>query len=69
MASQVGSVAAARRARRSAGDRLALALRLLQDPAYDVLLSGPSAFEDLPEVLPALTDGTLAALCQVIDYD
>jgi len=66
--SQVGSVAAARRARRSPTDRLALALRLLQDPAYDVLLSGPSAFEELPEVLPALTDGRLDALCQVIDY-
>ena len=69
VASQVGAVAAARRARRTPGDRLALALRLLEDPAYDVLLSGPSAFEELPRVLPALADGSLAALCHVIDYD
>jgi threonine dehydrogenase-like Zn-dependent dehydrogenase len=69
VSSQVGAVAAARRARRSHADRLALALRLLEDPAYDVLLSGPSRFEDLPEVLPALADDSLAALCQVIDYE
>jgi NADPH:quinone reductase-like Zn-dependent oxidoreductase len=67
-ASQVGSVAAARRSRRTTRDRLALALDLLRDPAYDVLLTGESRFEDLPEVMPRLADGDLPALCHSIDY-
>ena len=46
--SQVGSVAAARRGRRTTADRLRLALDLLRDPAFDVLLTGRSPFADLP---------------------
>ena len=38
--SQVGAVAPARRARRSHADRLALALDLLADPAFDALITG-----------------------------
>jgi threonine dehydrogenase-like Zn-dependent dehydrogenase len=68
-ASQVGQVAAARRGRRSTADRLALALRLLADPAYDALLTGESAFGDLPEVMPRLASGDLPALCHTIAYD
>jgi threonine dehydrogenase-like Zn-dependent dehydrogenase len=68
-ASQVGQVAAARRGRRSTADRLALALRLLADPAYDALLTGESAFADLPEVMPRLASGDLPALCHTIAYD
>ncbi len=41
--SQVGSVAPARRARRTYGDRLALALDLLADPAFDTLITGESS--------------------------
>ena len=67
-ASQVGSVAAARRGRRTHADRLALALDLLRDPAFDVLLTGRSPFEELPEVLPRLADGSLPALCHTITY-
>src|SRR4051794_30317348 len=40
--SQVGTVSPARAARRTAADRLALALDLLRDPAYDALLTGES---------------------------
>ncbi len=67
--SQVGSIAAARRARRSPADRLALALDLLQDPAFDALLTGVSPFHELPEVMAGLADGTLPALCHGITYD
>jgi threonine dehydrogenase-like Zn-dependent dehydrogenase len=67
-ASQVGAVAAARRATRSHADRLALALRLLRDPAFDEVLTGESAFEKLPETMARLADGRLDALCHTIRY-
>lgn len=67
--SQVGTVAPARRSSRTHRDRLALALDLLADPAYDALLTGRSAFRELPEVMAALADGSLPALCHTIDYD
>jgi threonine dehydrogenase-like Zn-dependent dehydrogenase len=47
-ASQVGRVAAARRERRTAADRMALALSLLADPAFHTLLTGEAPFDDLP---------------------
>ena len=68
-ASQVGSVAPARRNRRTTRDRLGLALELLEDDAFDALLTGSSAFDELPEVMPRLADGTLPALCHSIRYD
>jgi Zn-dependent alcohol dehydrogenase len=67
-ASQVGSVAAVRRGRRTTRDRLALAMDLLRDPAYDVLLTGESRFEELPAVMPRLADGALPALCHSLTY-
>jgi threonine dehydrogenase-like Zn-dependent dehydrogenase len=66
--SQVGGIAPARRGRRSYGDRLAIALDLLADPSFDALITGRSDFDDLPEVMPRLTDGDLPALCHLIDY-
>jgi threonine dehydrogenase-like Zn-dependent dehydrogenase len=66
--SQVGMVSPARRARRTYGDRLALALELLAKPAFDVLITGESRFEELPEVLPRLASGELPALCHRIAY-
>lgn len=67
-ASQVGAVASARRSRRTQRDRLALALELLVDPAYDVLLTGTSAFDDLPETMAAIAAGRLDGLCHTIAY-
>ncbi|MFE9613902.1 zinc-binding alcohol dehydrogenase [Streptomyces sp. NPDC006012] len=67
-ASQVGAVSPARRASRSHADRMALALDLLADPALDALITGESAFEELPEVMPRLTTGELAALCHRVRY-
>jgi hypothetical protein len=68
-ASQVGMVAPARRDSRTSRDRLALALDLLRDPAFDVVLTGTSRFRDLPEVMGRLADGRLRALCHTIAYD
>jgi hypothetical protein len=61
-------VSPARSARRTTADRLALALDLLRDPAFDVLVTGESRFEELPAVMARLAAGTLPALCHVITY-
>ena len=66
--SQVGTVSPARGARRSAGDRLALALDLLRDPAFDAVVTGESRFADLPDVMTRLASGSLPALCHTITY-
>ena len=67
--SQVGMVSPARRGRRTPAERLSVAMDLLRDPAYDVLLTGQSAFEELPLVMPRLASGELAALCHGITYE
>jgi threonine dehydrogenase-like Zn-dependent dehydrogenase len=66
--SQVGSVAPARRDRRTRRDRLALALELLADPALDGLITGDCAFADLPDVLPRIAGGELPGLCVLVRY-
>ncbi|HEX7303342.1 zinc-binding alcohol dehydrogenase [Lentzea sp.] len=63
--SQVGVVG---RPDRSYAERLALALDLLADDRFDALVTGHSAFEELPDVMPKLADGTIPALCHRIDY-
>jgi threonine dehydrogenase-like Zn-dependent dehydrogenase len=67
-ASQVGSVSPARRGTRTFADRMALAMELLRDPAFDALVTGASHFDDLPDVMARLADGRLAALCHTITY-
>jgi threonine dehydrogenase-like Zn-dependent dehydrogenase len=67
-ASQVGVVARARRHRRTNADRLALAVSLLADPVFDAFLTGSSPFSALPNVVQELADGSLDALCHVIEY-
>ncbi|MFI1731523.1 zinc-binding alcohol dehydrogenase [Streptomyces acidicola] len=67
--SQVGAVSAARRAGRTYADRLALALELLADPAFDALVTGECGFEELPDVMPGLTSGELPGLCHRVLYD
>jgi hypothetical protein len=66
--SQVGSVAAAQRARWSAARRMQLALRLLKEPRLDALISGESAFEELPRVLARLASPSEYSLCHRIRY-
>src|SRR6476659_6462579 len=68
-ASQVGTVSPARSARRTTADRLALALQLLRDPAVDVLVTGESRLDELPDVMARLAEGSLPALCHTITYD
>ncbi|MFD5221809.1 dehydrogenase [Streptomyces tendae] len=67
--SQVGTVSPARAATRTYGDRLALALELLADPALDALVTGESAFAELPDLMPRLASGEIPALCHRIRYD
>jgi hypothetical protein len=65
LATQVGAIAPAMRGRRSASERLALALELLTDPVFDVLLEPPTPFAMLPEAMPRLLGG---GLCHVVTY-
>jgi threonine dehydrogenase-like Zn-dependent dehydrogenase len=67
-ASQVGAVAAARRARRSHADRMALALDLLRDPVFAELITSRGPFSEVPPVMRRLAAGTLSGLCHVLDY-
>jgi threonine dehydrogenase-like Zn-dependent dehydrogenase len=67
--SQVGTLSPARGGRQTTGDRLALALELLRDSAFDALITGQSRFGELPEVMPRLAAGSLPALCHTIAYD
>ncbi|MET7620662.1 zinc-binding alcohol dehydrogenase [Streptomyces sp. NPDC005408] len=67
--SQVGTVSPARGSRRTFADRLALALELLADPAFDALISAECAFDELPDVLPRLASGDLPGLCLRVRYD
>jgi threonine dehydrogenase-like Zn-dependent dehydrogenase len=68
-ASQVGTVSPARSARRTTADRLALALDLLRDPAFDAVVTGESRFDELPGVMARLAERSLPALCHTITYD
>jgi threonine dehydrogenase-like Zn-dependent dehydrogenase len=68
-ASQVGTLSPARGTRRTTADRLALALDLLRDPAFDALVTGESRFDELPDVMARLAEGSLPALCHTITYD
>jgi NADPH:quinone reductase-like Zn-dependent oxidoreductase len=68
-ASQVGTLSPVRSGRRTPADRLAIALELLRDPAFDALVSGQSRFCELPAVMARLAAGSLPALCHTITYD
>ncbi|MCF0087246.1 MULTISPECIES: zinc-binding alcohol dehydrogenase [unclassified Streptomyces] len=66
--SQVGTVSPRARSGRTYGDRLALALDLLADPAFDALISDDTPFEELPELLPRLASGASGGLCHRVTY-
>lgn len=66
ISSQVGGIATPMRGRRAYADRMATALDLLADPAYDALLEGPTDFADLPAAMPAILRP--GGLCHVITY-
>lgn len=67
IATQVGAVAPNMRGRRTHAERLATALALLDNPAYDALLEGPTRFDDLPDAMPRIL--APGGLCHVITYE
>ena len=68
IASQVGRIPAHRAARWTHRRRLEMALRLLDDPALDALISGESAFADLPRDYGAILDAP-GTLCHRVRHD
>ena len=65
---QVGHVATSHRARWDYRRRMTLAMSLLADPVLDALVSGESAFEELPEAMPVLASGAGDVLYHRIRY-
>ncbi len=68
MSSQVGSVAATQRARWDTRRRMQLALRLLESPTLDALITGESDFDTLPEVMERLSTTPGDTLCHRVRY-
>ena len=66
--SQVGRIPAERTARWDHRRRMRKALELLRDPKLDALITGESAFDELPEVLAELSRDPAGALCHRIRY-
>lgn len=66
--SQVGAVATSQRARWDSRRRMRLALTMLADPVLDVLITGESSFDELPEVMATLAAGASDTLCHRIKY-
>jgi threonine dehydrogenase-like Zn-dependent dehydrogenase len=66
--SQVGNVAASQRARWDTRRRMQLALRLLESPAFDALITSESQFEELPEVMEHLSRAPGDAICHRVRY-
>ena len=67
VSSQVGRLPPARAPRWSHRRRLEAALGLLRDPALDALISGETAFDDLPARYGAILDDP-ATLCHRVRY-
>lgn len=71
ISTQVGNVSPLMRGRRCHGERMSLALFLLEDARLDALLGPFVPFEDLPAALPGLLDagpGAPQPLCPIIRY-
>ncbi|MEP6467713.1 MAG: dehydrogenase, partial [Parafilimonas sp.] len=66
--SQVGEVASSQRARRGTADRMALTLSMLADSALDVLITGESDFETMPELMARLASAPGDTICHRIKY-
>jgi len=68
VSSQVGHISAGRRARWNHRRRMDAALRLLAEPALDLLLGEEIAFEDAPRELPRILAPGAQGLAPVIRY-
>ncbi len=66
--SQVGHVAASQRARWDTRRRMQLALSMLADPVLEVLITGESAFNEMPEAMARLASAPGDTLCHRIRY-
>jgi len=66
--SQVGHVPPQRQPRWTRRRRLETALSLLADERFDILVSGESDFEQMPDIMPRLAAGDIDALCHRIRY-
>lgn len=68
ISSQVGHVAPSHRSRWTHARRLQLALSMLTDSLLDALITGESAFDDLPAEMVRLTEQPGNTLCHRIRY-
>jgi threonine dehydrogenase-like Zn-dependent dehydrogenase len=66
--SQVSSVAPSQRSRWDLRRRRQLALTMLREPVLDILITGESDFETLPETMAQLAAAPGNALCHRIRY-
>lgn len=66
--SQVGHVAASQRSRWDTRRRMTLALTLLAHDELDVLITGESAFDDLPSTMATLSSSAGDTICHRIRY-
>jgi len=66
--SQVGAVASSQRARWTTRRRMQLALAMLVDPTLDLLITGESAFDELPAVMARLAASPGDAIFHRIKY-
>jgi hypothetical protein len=66
--SQVGRIPPLQQPRWTYRDRMALALRLLADPRTDALLTGESAFDDLPATMARLAETPGGTICHLVRY-
>ena len=68
ISTQVGSVSPVMRARWPHRRRLEVALRLLDDPRLDALITGDIAFEDLPGALPRILGADARGIATAVRY-
>jgi Zn-dependent alcohol dehydrogenase len=66
--SQVGHVASTQRARWDPARRMQLALSMLGDPALDAMITGESAFDEMPALMATLASAPGNTLCHRIRY-
>jgi 2-desacetyl-2-hydroxyethyl bacteriochlorophyllide A dehydrogenase len=66
--SQVGHVARPKRAQFDPRARMQVALSLLEDPALDILITGDSSFDELPQVMAFLANDPGGTICHRIRY-
>jgi threonine dehydrogenase-like Zn-dependent dehydrogenase len=68
VSSQVGTIALSQRSRWNNGRRMRLGLELLADASLDVLITGESDFESLPDAMPRLAAASGDTICHRIRY-